>query len=147
MTLVRWRPARNFFNFSDEFDNIVDHFFNPKQMESRIRDGWMPSVDIEENDNAYIVTMELPGLAKNDVKISFRDEVLTISGEKKYEKKEDEKNYHRYERSFGKFERSFRVHSDILVDKIDAGFKDGVLTVNLPKAEIAKPKEIEVKVK
>ena len=91
--------------------------------------------------------MELPGLTKEDVKISFKDDVLTVSGEKKSEEKDEKKDDHYYERRYGKFQRAFRINSDVIVDKIDASFKDGVLMIDLPKAEIAKPKEIEVKVK
>ena len=91
--------------------------------------------------------MELPGLTKDDVKISYQDDVLTVSGEKKTEEKDEKKDYHYFERRYGKFQRAFRLNSDVLVDKIDATFKNGVLMIDLPKAEIAKPKEIEVKVK
>lgn len=144
MTLVKWNPARSFFNFGDDFFTDV---MNSNNLVSKFRDGWYPAVDILEDNDKYHVQMELPGMDKNDVKISFKDDVLIISGEKKFDKEEGEKNYHHYERRYGKFERAFRVNSDIITDKIDASFKNGVLTIDLPKAEIAKPKEIEVKVK
>jgi HSP20 family protein len=144
MTLVKWNPSRNLLNWGD---NLFEDFFNSDRLLSLNREGWYPAVDISEDDDGYHVQMELPGLTKEDVKISFKDDVLHISGEKKVEEKEEKKNYHRYERRYGKFERAFRLHSDVIVDKIDANFKNGVLIVELPKAEIAKPKEIEVKVK
>ena len=144
MTLVKWRPRRDFFNLSE---SLFEDFLNSNRFHSHVREGWCPAVDITENDDAYNVQVELPGLTKDDVKISFRDDVLMVSGEKKYEEKDESKNYHHFERRYGKFERAFRINSDIIVDKIDANFKDGVLMINLPKAEIAKPKEIEVKVK
>ena len=144
MTLVKWNPSRNLLNWGD---NLFEDFFNSDRFLTFNREGWYPAVDITEDDNGYHVQMELPGMEKDNVKISFQDNVLHISGEKKYENKEEKKNYHHYERRFGKFERAFRIHSDVIVEKIDANFKNGVLTVELPKAEIAKPKEIQVKVK
>ena len=144
MTLVKWSPRRSLFNLSDD---LFDGFVNANNFLPRSSENWMPVVDIDENDNAYIVQVELPGMKKEDVNISFSENILTISGEKKLDKEDDNKNYQYYERHFGKFERSFRIHTDIVEDKIEAIFKDGVLTVNLPKAELVKPKQIEVKVK
>jgi len=144
MTLVKWNPARNLWNLNDD---VFKTFFNEDRYLTRNRDGYYPAVNIEENEDAYRVSIELPGMEKKDIKISFQDDVLTISGEKKDQKEENDRNYHYFERRFGKFERSFRIHTDVIEDKIDAGFKDGVLTVDMPKAEIAKPREIEVKVK
>ena len=144
MTLVKWNPTGNMVHWRENFLNDFiksDRFYNPS------RENWYPVVDVNENDDAYHFQMELPGLAKEDVKISFKDDVLLVSGEKKAEQKEENKNYHYYERRFGKFQRGFRINSDVIVDKIDASFKNGVLMIDLPKAEIAKPKEIEVKVK
>ena len=106
-----------------------------------------PRINVEENDNAWTITAELPGVDKGDVKVNYQDNVLTISGEKKFEKEDKDKNYHRVERSYGKFSRSLNINSAILADKIDASYKDGVLTISLPKAEEAKPKLIDVKVK
>jgi len=144
MTLVKWNPNRSIFNWTE---NFFDDFFNADRFMSRRRESWYPAVDIEENDDRYHVSMELPGMTKDDLQINYTDGVLKISGEKKEEREEKERNYHCYERRFGKFERSFRIYSDVKADKIDASFKDGILTVDLPKAETAKPKQIEVKVK
>jgi HSP20 family protein len=144
MTLVKWNPNRSLFNLRN---NWLDDFFGSDVLMNRTRESWYPAVDIEENDNEYVVALELPGMQKDDIKISFHDDILSISGEKKEESVKDNDNYHHFERRFGKFERSFRINSDIIGDKIDANMKDGVLTINLPKAEISKPKQIEVKVK
>ena len=145
MTLVKWNPTRSLWNWDE---NLFRSFFDDKFL-TRERDAYYPAVDIEENDDAYRVHMELPGMDKKDIKITYRDNVLHIAGEKQEEKEEKnkERNYHHYERRFGRFERAFRIHSEIVEDKIDANFKDGVLIIDMPKAEIAKPKEIEVKVK
>jgi HSP20 family protein len=144
MTLVKWNPARSMYNWGDS--NFQD-FLNDNRLLNRTRDGWCPAVDITEDDDKYHVRMELPGVTKDDVKISFTEDVLRVSGEKKSEKNDDQKNYRHYERNYGKFERAFRINSDVIDDKIEATFKDGVLSIELPKAEIAKPKQIEVKVK
>jgi HSP20 family protein len=144
MTLVKWNPARSLWNWNDD---LFRSFFNDDNFLTRNRDDYYPAVDIEETDDAYRVHMELPGMDKKDIKISYRDNVLHISGEKHEEKDEKERNYHHYERRFGRFERAFRIHSEVVEDKIDANFKNGVLVIDMPKAEIAKPKEIEVKVK
>ena len=143
MTLVKWNPARNFFNINSD---LMDQFFNTNELINRTESEWVPAVDIEEDDNGYKFFVELPGMEKDDVKISLHDDILTIKGEKKFEKKDETKNYHCYERRFGTFERAFRLNSEVIIDKIDATFKNGVLQVSLPKAEIVKPKEIEVKV-
>jgi HSP20 family protein len=144
MNLVKLNPARSLYNWGD---NLFEGFLNNDRLLNHTRDGWCPAVDITEDDDKYHVRMELPGVTKDDVKISFTEDVLHVSGEKKSEKNEEQKNYHHYERRYGKFERAFRIHSDVIDDKIEATFKDGVLNIELPKAEIAKPKQIEVKVK
>src|SRR6516165_10408973 len=102
---------------------------------------WLPPVDIEENDREYILKAELPGMKKEEVKLTVEGGTLSISGERKAEKEEKDKKYHRMERSYGAFQRSFT-----LAEKISAEFKDGVLLVHLPKDETAKPQAIEVKV-
>jgi HSP20 family protein len=144
MTLVKWNPSRSLFNFRED---LWDNFFNSDHFLTRNRESWYPAVDIEEDKDNYHVTMELPGLNKEDVNISFEDGVLVVRGEKKEEKEDKDRNYHCYERRYGKFERAFRIHSDVEKDKIDATFKNGVLSIEMPKAEKAKAKQIEVKVK
>jgi len=144
MTLVKWNPARNMYQWRG---NLLDEFLRNDRFFSPVRGNWYPAVDVNEDESGYHFQIELPGLSKDDVKISFKDDVLTVSGEKKSEEKDEKKDYHYFERRYGKFERAFRLNADVIVDKIDATFKDGVLMIDLPKAEIAKPKEIEVKVK
>jgi len=108
---------------------------------------WSPRVDISETENDYILQADLAGLTKDDIKITLDNDVLTLKGEKKAETREEGKIYHLNERAYGKFVRSFRMNTPIVKDKIDASFKDGVLTLTLPKVEEAKPKEIEIKMK
>ena len=107
----------------------------------------MPLTDISENDDNYVLHLDLPGIEKDDVKISYSDGELSISGERKQEKESKDSKYHRVERSFGKYFRSFTLPEKIKADKIDAEFKNGQLTITVPKSEETKPKEIEVKVK
>jgi HSP20 family protein len=144
--LVKWQnPARNLFNLND-FDHVFDELIHNRTLERSDVD-IHPRINVEENENDWIISAELPGVAKKDVQINFQDNVLSISGEKKFEKEDKQKNFHRVERSFGKFSRSFNINSPVIVDKIEAEFKDGVLVVTLPKAEEAKPKQININVK
>ena len=107
---------------------------------------WLPPVDIEENDPEYVIKAELPGMKKEEVKLKVEGGTLTISGERKAEKEDKDKKYHRLERSYGAFQGSFTLPEGTLSEKISAEFKDGVLLVHLPKDEKAKPRAIEVTV-
>lgn len=107
---------------------------------------WTPLVDIVEDEKEYLIKAELPEMKKEDVKITVQDDVLSISGERKYEKEEKDKKYHRVERSYGSFLRSFTLPEDADGTRVNAEYKDGILKVHLPKSEKAKPKAIEVKV-
>jgi HSP20 family protein len=103
-------------------------------------------VDISEDEHEFLVKAELPDLKKEEVKVSVENGELTISGERKAEKEEKNKKYHRIERSYGSFARSFTLPDSVSGDKVSADFKDGMLAVHLPKSEKAKPRSIEVKV-
>jgi len=107
---------------------------------------WAPLVDITEDDKEYLIKAELPEVKKDDVKVSLQDGVLTISGERKYEKEEKGKKYHRTEWAYGSFARSFTLPEDADAEKVAGEFKDGVLKVHVSKSEKAKPKKVEVKV-
>ena len=107
---------------------------------------WAPSVDIIEDDKEYLVKADLPEVKKEDVKVTVENGVLTITGERKFEKEEKDKKYHRIERSYGNFFRSFTLPDAADGSKVNAEFKDGVLKVHLPKSEKTKPKAVEVKV-
>jgi len=134
--------------FNRLFNSLSTRFglrdFEDEDLENAV---WMPLTDIIEEDDKYILRMDLPGIDKKDVKISYANGELTISGERKQEKVSKKATYHRIERAFGKYYRSFSLPEKIVEDKIEAEFKDGQLTITIPKAEDAKPKEIEVKVK
>ncbi len=154
MSLIRWKPARDLASFpSDmvslqrEMNRVFDSFFSGADEPGLLNGTWAPAVDVAEGEESYTVKMELPGVNKDDVKITLESNVLTIRGDKKAENEVKEKNYHRTERSYGSFQRSFTLPTTVKNDRIDAVYKDGILTVTLPKAEEAKPKQIEVKVK
>ena len=106
---------------------------------------WLPAMDIRESKDAYTVTAELPGLTKKDVEITVEDNVLTISGERQLEAEGENENYHRIERSYGSFKRSFTLPIQVIQDKVDARYQNGILTISLPKAEEAKQRKIEIK--
>jgi HSP20 family protein len=132
--------------FRREMDRLFDDFFAPSEPRSfggpaasrpqaaLIR----PSIDIEDQDHAYVVTAELPGLSEKDVELSLNDNVLTISGEKRSERKEEKAGRHYTERSFGRFERTIPLPVEVDAERVDASFRNGVLTVALPKTEKAR---------
>lgn len=149
MAIVRWRPMRDMMNVQDEMNRLFDRFFGKElwdEDEQLSQMNWFPVVDIKENKDEFAVFAELPGMKKEDVHITFSDGKLVIEGERKKEQEEKEANYHRVERSYGKFCRTFQLPSGIQANKIAADFKDGILKIKLPKSEEVKPKEIEVKV-
>ena len=107
---------------------------------------WAPSVDISEDANEYLIKAELPEVTKEEVKVTVENGVLTVSGERKLEREEADRKYHRIERSYGSFLRSFALPEDADPDRVTAEFRDGLLQIRLPKSEVAKPKQIEVSV-
>ncbi len=156
MALIRWNPTHDLVTMPSEMlgiqreiNRMFDSFFRGGMSDSDdlMQSAWSPAVDIAERENDYLVKVELPGVNKDDVKITLQDNILSIRGEKKHEKETNEQNYHRVERAYGAFQRSFTLPTTVRADRIEAAYKDGILSVTLPKAEEAKPKQIEVKVK
>jgi HSP20 family protein len=137
---------RGILSLQNDMNRIFDEFFRGDLLTSNsfFTHDWNPAVDIIENNDNYIMKAEIPGMNKDDVKITLEDNILTIRGEKKNEGEKKEGNYHRIERSYGSFERSFTIQGTIKSNDIDAQYKDGVLTLILPKAEKAEPKRIEI---
>jgi HSP20 family protein len=131
------------------FDKMLDTFFRGGIQDdgTLFPSVWTPAVDIAEHENDYVVKVELPGVSKDDVKITMQENILTIHGEKRQEKETKDSNFHRVERSYGSFQRSFTLPTTVKSEKIEASYNDGILAVTLPKAEESKPKQIEVKVK
>jgi HSP20 family protein len=147
--LTTWDPFKEL----NELENRLATMFgraplrkNGEKKEAMTVAEWAPLVDISEDEKEYLIKAELPEVKKEDVKVSVQDGVLTISGERKSEKEEKNKKFHRMEWAYGSFERSFTLPEDADADKVAGDFKDGVLKVHVPKSEKAKPKKIDVKV-
>ncbi len=153
MTIVKFNPARDMLDVEREFSRMYRSFENrfgvskSEDSENGYENAvWMPLTDIYENKDDYTIKADLPGMKKDDVKISFADEQLSISGERVQEQETKDAKCHRVERTYGKLYRSFNLPKEIQEDKIKAGFKDGQLTITIPKADEIKPKEIDIKV-
>ena len=147
MNLVRWDPFRELEDMSDRLNRM---FARPAARPESGKEAitvadWVPAVDISETDVEYLIKAELPEVKKEDVKVTVQHGVLTIHGERKHEKEEKGKRYHRVERSYGSFTRSFTLPDEVDEAKVRAEFKDGMLHLHLPKSEKAKPKAIDVK--
>ena len=147
MALVRWSPVRNAFTINSEIDRLFDNFLSDRMSGTDALSDGIPAVDVEETEQEFLVTAEIPGMQKKDIKISFENNYLTLSGEKKESKESKEANFYRKERSYGKFSRSIPIPVGVMLDKIEAEYEQGILTVKIPKTEEAKPKQIEIKVK
>ena len=132
--------------FNRVFGENLD-FFKPMVEENWSLSTWVPACDIYENDNEIVVKAELPEVKKEDVHVAIENNVLSIRGERKFSEETKQENYHRVERSYGEFMRSFTLPSFVDASKVNAEFKDGLLRVTMAKREEAKPKQIEVKVK
>lgn len=148
MNLVKWDSFREMEDVSNRLNRIFGRSLARAESgnEMLAMADWAPSVDITETDTAYLVKAEIPGVKKEDVKVTLQDGMLTIQGERKMEKEEKDKKFHRIERSYGSFMRSFRVPEDADENSVKAEFKDGMLNVTLTKSEKAKPKSINVSV-
>ena len=145
--LTKWNPFREL----EDIQNRLSSLFGRTPMgglgeEAMTVSEWTPLVDIVEDDKEYLIKAELPEVKKEDVKVTVDNGVLTITGERKFEKEEKGKKYHRVERGYGSFMRSFALPEGAAGDKISAEFKEGVLKVHLAKSGEAKPKSIDVKV-
>lgn len=125
------------------FDDLVPFSWRMGNGGSKM-DIWAPNTDIHETEKDYKIAIDLPGIPKDDVEINFKDNRLTITGERVKEEKEEEKDYLRRERYHGRFHRTFTFPADVKEDKIKASFKEGVLTVTVPKTEAKKPKNIAI---
>jgi len=135
--LTLWRPLDSLLRFDRLFDDEA-----PQRWSESF--GWSPRVDVKEDEKALTVTAELPGVDQKDVNVELKDGVLSISGEKKAQKEEKNETYYRVERSYGSFCRSFYLDEKVDAEKIEAKFKDGVLTLTLPKKPEEQPKKIAI---
>ena len=139
MSLTHFDPLASIRVFEDAFTRMVN--------EPRAPRPWSPAVDIYETENELVLKADVPDVDPKDIDVRVENQTLTISGERKFEQENASKGFHRIERSYGSFVRSFAVPNAFDTDKIDAGFKNGVLSVTLPKKETAKPRQVKVEVK
>jgi HSP20 family protein len=146
-TLTRWSPLRELETLQDRLSTLFERAMPRASGESSFGfTDWTPAVDVSEDEKEYLIKAELPEVKKEDVKVTVENGTLRITGERKFEKEEKDKKYHRIERAYGSFERTFALPEDAKADAVAAEFKEGVLKVHLPKSEQAKPKPLEIKV-
>ena len=150
MAIVRWEPFRDLQAVQDRLNRVFDDAFRgvPRggDDEWALGGSWAPSVDIFEHEGNLVLKAELPGVDPKDVDVRVENNVLTLRGERKFETEVKKEKYHRVERAYGTFSRSFTLPNVVDTEKIKAEYKDGVLQVTLPQREEAKPKQIQVSV-
>jgi HSP20 family protein len=142
--ITRWTPATTAYLANrDPFFRMFDTLFNTDVQGEETR-AWVPPVDIQETADAYLFHAELPGLTKDDIHITLENNVLRLTGERKAEKDVNKESFHRVERTYGTFTRTFTMPTQVDAEKVLAAFENGVLTVTVPKAEQAKPRQISI---
>lgn len=145
MTLIRWDPFRDLITLRERMNHLFEEAFTSRKEEKdMVASSWTPSVDIYETENALALTAEIPGIDEKDIEIKIEDSTLTLKGERKFEKETKEENYHRIERSYGSFSRSFTIPRYIDEDKIKAVHEDGILKITMPKKAELKPRKVKV---
>jgi HSP20 family protein len=144
-TIARWEPFRGVTTLQDQMNRLFNDAFERTSDESSLS-SWAPAVDIYETDHDLVVKADLPDIDPKDLDIRVENNILSIRGERKFEKKVDEKDYLRVERAYGSFARSFTLANTVNSEAIKADYQSGVLTLSIPKREEAKPKQIKVNV-
>jgi len=144
-TLSRFEPFRGVSTFQDQVNRLLGEAFDRSSSEANLTP-WAPAVDIYETEQELVVKADLPDIKPEELDIRVENNILTIRGERKFEKKVNEDNYLRVERSYGSFSRSFSLANTVNTEAIKADYKNGVLTLSIPKREEAKPKQIKVHV-
>jgi HSP20 family protein len=146
-TVERWDPFRGLAEIQTEMNRLFDNWGGRLPTTAAGERMWLPAVDVHETKDEVALTVDIPGVSEKDVQVSMTGDLLTVKGERRFERDSSpEANYHRIERLYGKFERSVQVPFPVQTDKIKATYRDGVLTIRLPKAEEVKPREIKVDV-
>lgn len=145
MSIIRYDPFRDLRSLQDEVNRLFStNVARFGEDEGIARGAWNPTVDIYENKDQIVIEAELPGMSREDFDLSFEDNVITLRGERRFEKKDESDNYHRVERSYGSFTRSFTLPPTVSGDGISAEYHNGVLRVTLPKREEVKARRIEI---
>jgi HSP20 family protein len=140
-TVTRWNPN---VSTREPLFRLFDTFFGEPQSEEVANRNWVPPVDIQESEEGYRLHVELPGLTKDDIQITLENNVLRLTGERKFEKDVKKESYHRIERSYGTFARAFALPQQVNAEGVQAAFENGILTITVPKAEAAKPRKIAI---
>jgi HSP20 family protein len=147
----RWDPFRDLLTIQDEMNTLFNRAYGERGQQGEGSGGpqaraWAPALDISEEKDAYLVSVELPGVKPDQIEITLEDGLLTLSGEREWHAKSSEQQFHRVERRYGMFRRAITLPNQVKADAIEAHFEDGVLNVRVPKAEEARPKKIQVQV-
>jgi len=149
MALVRWEDPIDMLNrFEREMSALINQFFGnaaARRTEPTLPRVWAPAVDVREDDNEITINMELPGVKPEEVEIELTGDMLCVKGERKFQDEERRKDYVRIERAYGTFQRSFTLGTPTDAEKVTAHYRDGVLSITLPKAEQVRPKKVQVK--
>jgi HSP20 family protein len=144
--IVRWDPFSDLVTIQDQLNSLFGRTFTGSEMTRRSGAGtWMPALDVFETDDKLVAKMDLPGIDPKEVEVSVEDSTLTVSGRRDFTSEVNEENYHRIERRYGAFARSIALPTTADAEKVEASFDKGVLTIEIPKTEKARPKKIEVK--
>ena len=146
MTITRWDPFQNLATLQDQVNRLFEVPLAGRHAESSTLTAWAPAVDIYETENELVIKADLPDMNEKDLDIRVENNMLTIRGERKFEQKVKEDNYLRIERTYGSFSRSFGLPNTVNTEAIKAEYKNGVLTVELPKRAESKPKQVKVNV-
>ena len=144
MNLTRWDPYREFNTFADRLTRVLSQATPRNRDEEMSLGAWLPPVDIAEDKDKLTLTAELPGFKENQIEVQMEGGVLTLRGERKFEEEKEGRNFHRVERSYGQFVRSFTLPNNVDREQIKANFADGLLKIELPKREEAKPRQIKI---
>jgi HSP20 family protein len=144
--LVRWDPFRDLVSIQDELNRLFGRTFaGGESMRPTATGAWMPAMDVYETEGSIVAKVELPGIEPKDVDVSVEDQTLTVTGKREFSSEVNEDSYHRVERRYGSFTRSITLPQTADVEKVSASFDKGVLTIEVPKHERAKPKRIQIK--
>ena len=145
MAIIRWDPFRDWMTLRERMNKLFDESFTGREEEKGLVAGaWSPSVDIHETDKELVLTAEVPGVDEDDLEVNVEGNTLSIRGKREFEKETKEEDFHRIERSYGSFYRSFTLPTNVDQDKIEANFDDGLLRITMPKKPELKPKKVNV---
>jgi Molecular chaperone (small heat shock protein) len=146
MAITKWDPFRDLMVLKDRMNRLFEDLVSSPRFEESelIQSTWSPAVDIYETENELVLTAELPGVEEKDVEIKIEDNTLTLKGERKFEKETKEENYHRIERAYGSFFRSFSLPNYIDQEKISAEYENGLLRIHMPKKSEVKPRKVKI---